>query len=127
MAEKMSYKQLVKGTQELQREISRGSEAIRSKVVEFDDEAEDTSRVAEMIGQMRVDTATTSETRQLARLTKGLSEAAIAYASAGDKTARSARAAEEQARTTHEGIHERLHRAPVDNIWDLDPEWLRQE
>ena len=126
MADKLTYRQLQKAVTDLQKAVARGSEAITVRAQHIDDEAKDTTRVAEMIGSMGVDTSTVAETQQLSRIMRGVSEAAITYASKADATARAAGAAYEQARTSHGGIHEAYTRAPVD-VSNLDREWLRQE
>ncbi|MEU2873017.1 hypothetical protein ABZ769_28100 [Streptomyces olivoreticuli] len=123
----LTYKQLQKAVTDLRKDVTRASEAIRERSRKIDEEAQDTARVAEMIGGMGVDNATTSETRDLARIMKGVSEAAIAYAAAGDTTARAAGAAYDQAHTTHGGIQEAVSRAPVDRVHDVNREWFRQE
>ena len=122
----LTYKQLQKAVTDLGKEVTKASEAIHIRARRIDDEARDTARVSEMIGQMGVDAATVSETHHLSRVMQGVSEAAIAYASAGDTTAKAARAAHEQARTTHDGINEAVGRSPVD-VHGLNREWLRQE
>ncbi|MEU7435634.1 hypothetical protein AB0B07_33075 [Streptomyces sioyaensis] len=122
----ITYRQLKADVENLAKEVSRDSEAVRCSVQRIDSDAKDTARVAEMIAGMGVDTATLGETRDLARLMGGFSEAAIAYASAGDNTAKSANAAAVQAHTTHGGFQEAYSRAPVD-VRNLNREWLRQD
>lgn len=123
----LTYKQLKQAVQGLQKDVLRASDAIRARAKQIDEEAQDTARVAEMIGSMSVDTATVSETRELSRIMRGVSEDAIAYASAGDTTAKAATAASDQAHTTHNGIQEMVTRAPVDGIHDVNRDWFRQE
>ncbi|WP_331756592.1 hypothetical protein [Streptomyces decoyicus] len=122
----ITYKQLKAAVEDLAKEVNRASDAIRARAQQIDEEAKDTARIAEMIASMGVDTETVGETRDLSRLMNGVSEAAIAYASAGDNTAKSASAAAIQAHTTHGGIQEAVSRAPVD-VRGLDREWLRQD
>ncbi|MGY5127292.1 hypothetical protein [Streptomyces nigrescens] len=122
----ITYKQLKTAVESLAKETARGSEAVRQAVQLIDADAKDTARIAEMIASMGVDTATVGETRHLARLMGGFSEAAIAYASAGDNTVKSASAAATQARTTHGGIQEAVSRSTVD-VRNLNREWLRQD
>ncbi|PBC72265.1 MULTISPECIES: hypothetical protein [unclassified Streptomyces] len=121
----ITYKQLKAAVEGLAKEVTRASDAIRGKAQQIDEEAKDTARIAEMIAGMGVDTATVGETRDLSRLMNGVSEAAIAYASAGGNTAKSANAAAIQAHTTHGGIQEAFARAALD-MSHLDREWLRQ-
>ncbi|MFJ5294566.1 hypothetical protein [Streptomyces sp. NPDC088348] len=122
----LTYKQLQKAVTDIKKDVTRAADAIRAKSQKIDDEAQDTSRVAEMIGGMGVDPETVAETRDLSRIMKGVSEATIAYASAGDTTAKAADAAYTQAHSTHGGIQEAVSRSSVD-VRNLDREWLRQE
>jgi hypothetical protein len=122
----LTYKQLQTAVTNLSKDVTRATDAIRAKAQKIEEEAKDTSHVAEVIGGMGVDPYTTSETRDLSRLMNGVSEAAIEYASAGDTTAKYATAAYDQAHTTHGGIQEAFTRAPVD-MTNLNREWLRQE
>lgn len=125
MAE-LTYKQLLKEVADVRNEVVRGAEAIRKESARIDDEAKDTASIAEMIAGMGVDTSTVAETRELSKIMAGLSKATIAYANAGDTTAKMADAAHQQARTTHAGIQEAYTRSPVD-LQGLNREWLRQE
>jgi hypothetical protein len=123
----LTYSQLQKAVADLQVNTARGAEAIRTRAQRIDEEAQDTARVAEMVTAMGVDADTAAETKQLASLMHGVSEAAIAYASAGDTTAKAAKAARDQAQTTHSRIHEAVSRSTVSNIHSVNREWLRQE
>ncbi|MFD5899151.1 hypothetical protein [Streptomyces sp. NPDC060366] len=122
----MTYSQLQQAVTGLSKDITKASGAIRGRAQVMDEEAQDTARVAQQIGGMGVDPATTSETQELARIMKGVSEAAIAYASAGDTTAKTANAAFAQGVASHGGIQEAHRRSTVD-MSNLKPEWLRQE
>lgn len=122
----LTYKQLQQEVAALSQSITRSSDAIRVRAQTIDEEAQDTSRVAEQIGGMGVDPYTVAETRDLSRLMKGVSEAVIAYAAAGNTTAKTATAVYIQAHNTHGGIQEAFTRAPVD-MSNLNREWLRQE
>jgi hypothetical protein len=123
----LTYKQLQSAVTDLKKNVTRASQAIQARAQTIDDEAKDTARVADMIASMQVDTATVSETGDLSRILRGVSDAAITYAAAGDNTARAAQTAHQQAHTTHDGINEAVNRAPVDNIHRVHREWLRQE
>lgn len=122
----LTYKKLQKAVTDLAKDVAKGSEAIRSAAQWIDEEAQDTSRVAEAIGGMGVDRETVSETHELSKAMRGVSEGAIDYASSGDNTTKAAKAAYEQAHTTHNGIQEAYSRSTV-NISNLNREWLRQE
>jgi hypothetical protein len=124
----LTYAQLAKATTSLARDIARSTEAIRVHAKTIDDEAKDTSRVAESIASLKVDAATVAETREVARIMTGLSEAVLAYASAGDDTARAAQVAHDQNKTSHARIGEAITRSPVGReIYDTDRGWLTQE
>lgn len=122
----LTYKHLQTQVADLEKAILGDGEAIARSAQQIKDEATDTARVADMIGMKRVDTATINETRELSKIMAGLSDAAIAYAAAGDDTAAAARAAGDQARTTHAGIQEAVSRAPVD-VRNLDRDWLTHD
>ena len=123
----LTYKQLQQAVADLAKEVTRTAEAIRSRGQQINDEATDTARVAEHISRLNVDSETVAETRELAKMFAGVSEAAIAYASAGDNTAKAAQAAGEQAKESHGGIHEAVSRSGVNGIHNVKREWFTQE
>ncbi|MFD9443400.1 hypothetical protein [Streptomyces sp. NPDC060001] len=124
----LTYAQLAKQVTDLGKTIARDTEAISAQAAAIAEEATDTARVAEMIGAVRVDQATVGETRELAKLMDGVTAAATAYAAAGDTTARTALAAQDQNKASHSGIGEAMGRSPVGReIYDVDREWLRQD
>lgn len=122
----ITYTQLTAAVAAMEKGIALAAGQIRERTDKIDEIAESTARTADGIASLNVDTATVSETRELARILRGVSEAAIAYANAGDTTTKAAAAAGAQARTTHAGIHEAYGRAPVD-LSGVNREWLRQE
>ena len=124
----LTYKQLQAAVTAVAKDVTRASEAIRGEARRIDEEATDTARIADVISSLRVDKATVAETRELSRIMAGLSEAAIAYATCGDTTAKTAQAAHDQNHSSHDGIHHAVQRSSVGrDIHDLDREWLRQE
>ncbi len=124
----LTYAQLAKATAALTKDIGRSAEAIRGHAKAIADEAQDTARVAESIGAMKVDTATVAETRELARHMDALAGATTEYASAGDTTARAAQAAHDQNKTSHAGIGEAAARSTAGReVYDIDRGWLTQE
>lgn len=114
MAADLTYRQLLRATRELAREVRRDTEAHRKLAAKQDEEAKDTGRIAEQIAALGVDAATVAETREVARNMRGLSESALAYAAGTDDAARAAKAAENEAVNTHGGIQEAVDRSPVD-------------
>jgi hypothetical protein len=106
---------------------AKDAEAVRTLAKFIDDEAQDTARVAEGIASFRVDTDTVSETHELSKIMAGLSEATIAYASAGDTVSKQAQAVHNTARAAHDGIEEAFARSTASNVYDLNRDWLAQE
>ncbi|MFD9004410.1 hypothetical protein ACFV0T_26215 [Streptomyces sp. NPDC059582] len=124
----LTYKGLQASTTALAKDIARSAEAIRKESQAIDDEAKDTGRQADGIASLRVDNTTVSETRDLAKIMAGLSDAVIAYASAGDTTARHAQAAHQQNHDSHDRIHEAVRRSPVGrDIYDVNRAWVNPE
>lgn len=122
----LTYRQLQAAITDLGRNVTRGAEAISAQTQRIDEEAQDTARLAEQIQSMGVDAATVSETQETAKTMAGLSTAARTYASAGDTTARAAKAAHEQAHASHDGINEAVNRSTID-VSHLSRDWLRRE
>lgn len=124
----LTYAQLAGQVNNLAKTIAKDGEAIQGLARNIADEAADTGRVADCIGAMRVDRATIGETSQLSKIMAGVSEAAIAYASAGNTTVKAAQAAQAQNKSSHYGIGEAAGRSPVGReIYDVNREWFRQE
>ncbi|MFE5828977.1 hypothetical protein ACFQ8W_01690 [Streptomyces sp. NPDC056508] len=122
----ITYTQLTTALANLEKGIARAADQIRDRTDKIDEIAEETARTADAIASLGVDTATVSETTELAKTLRGVSEAVITYANAGDATARAAAAAGKQAHTAHAGIHEAYGRSTVD-LSGVNREWLRQE
>lgn len=124
----LTYAKLAAMVTNLAKTIARDGEAIQTLAKNINDEAADTARVGDCIAAMRVDTATIGETQQLSKIMAGLSEAAIAYAAAGNTTVKNAQAAQAQNQSSHYRIGEAASRSPVGKaIYDVNREWLRQE
>ena len=124
----LTYAKLSAMVNNLAKTIARDGEAIQALAKNIAEEAADTARVADCIGAMRVDTATIGETQQLSKIMAGLSDAAIAYAAAGDTTVKTAKAAHDQNRSSHYGIGEAASRSPVGKAnYDVNRDWFRQE
>ena len=124
----LTFGGLKAATEAMAKDIARSSEAIRAESKAIDDEADGTARDAESIASMRVDKPSVSETHELAKIMRGLSEAVIAHASAGDTTARQALAARDQNQTSHGQIHEAMGRSPVGaDVYNVDRRWVTPE
>lgn len=124
----ITYRQLQKAVADMTVVIARGNDAIQETARRIAEEARDTARTAEGIGAMNVDTATISETHQTARNMTGLSDAAVAYASAAETTAARAQAVQDANHASHDGINEAAARSPIGSaIYDLNCLWLAVE
>ncbi|MFR9794250.1 hypothetical protein ACL07V_37445 [Streptomyces sp. MB22_4] len=124
----LTYTQLTKAIAEFAETVIRSSGAIHARAQKLEDDAQDTSRIAEQIGAMRVDKATIAETRELAKIMSGLSEQALTYANSGDTTARTAKAAGDQANASHGDFYEAAARSVIGpEVYDIDRTWFRQE
>ncbi|MFF9287528.1 hypothetical protein [Streptomyces griseosporeus] len=124
----LTYAQLSAQLTHLAKTISRDSEALHTHAKTISDEADDTARIAEMIGALRVDPATVAETRDVAHLMRGVSQAATAYAAAGDTTAKTAQAAQEQNKASHSAIGEAAARSTAGAaVYDVERPWLLPE
>lgn len=122
----LTHTQLKRAVLAMAKTVSRDAEAIRTLAKEIDDEARDTARVGDIIGAIRVDTATVGETRELSKIMAGLSEASIQYATGASTASSRAQAVHDEAQRTHDGIQEAFRRSPVD-LRDVNREWFRQE
>ncbi|MFF3067156.1 hypothetical protein [Kitasatospora sp. NPDC057936] len=120
----LTHRELVRQVRELSRELRRDTAAFRALAKAQQQEAQETGRIADQIAALHVDSATIAETREVARIMQGLSQAAIAYESAAEEAGRSAAATETQARTDHDGIQQAVDSSPVPMA---DRTWYTQE
>ncbi|GGU49822.1 hypothetical protein [Streptomyces violascens] len=124
MAAKVTYRQLRREVQALAKNVRKGAEQIRQRTTVIDAAAKDTGKVAEQIGRMGVAQATIAETAELAKIMAGLSKAVIAYAVSTDTTAKAAKAVDDQAKASHEGIQQAMNRSPDAA---KDTRWYQQQ
>lgn len=122
----ITYRQLQRTVATFSKDVMQHSGMVRADAQSVDREATDTARDAEVIASLGVDSATVAETHELARVAADVSQAATAYAAAGNTTGKAAQAAGAQATASHGGIHEAYNRSTVD-ISRMKPEWLTQE
>lgn len=120
----LTYRQLRREARALARDIRRSARAHAWAARTQAGEAKDTGRVAEQISGMKVDAATVSETRELAKIMQGISTVALTVEAAANEAERAAAVAEQQAVTDHGGIQEAHDRAPVPMA---KSDWYRQE
>ena len=122
----LKNKQLQAAVTALGKRVTQDAEAVRAAAHTISTEAQDTGRIADQISGLGVDPATVGETRELSKVMQAVSDASTTYASASDTTARAAFAAVDQARTSHDGIHEAVNRSPVD-VSGLNRSWVTPE
>ncbi|MEV5129326.1 hypothetical protein AB0K87_02195 [Streptomyces sp. NPDC053705] len=103
-----TYRQLRAQVQELARLVATDGETIRQIGLCAEQNAQAVARVADSLANLEVDTLTTGEAKDVARIMRGVSDAAITVASTTDAVGAAARAADTQARRTHEGIDEQV-------------------
>lgn len=123
----ISMNQFLRAVAAFSQQVSANAEATRGWALFIETEGDDTGRVAEMIAAKRVDPDTVSETHELARIMRGLSEQAIQYAATSDTTVRLAKASHDEVMSTHHGIGEQVNASTASGIYDASNDWLRVE
>ncbi|MFD3847970.1 hypothetical protein ACFWVB_19015 [Streptomyces microflavus] len=113
MAEIITYRELRAQVQQLTRLIGMDGETIRQIGQRADQNAQAVAGVADRLASLEVDTLTTGEAKDVSRIMRGLSTAAIQVASACDTSIGAARAADAQAHRTHEGVDEQANAMTV--------------
>lgn len=127
MATDLTYKALVRATEAKEKTSARNAERVKAAADTITEHADDTAKDADALGAKSVDRDSISECQELARIIRGVSDGAISYAAKGAETARAAKAAGDQARTTHAGFQEAFDRSTVTNLQDVDRDWFEQE
>lgn len=126
MAE-LTYKALLSAVQAKEKALARNAESVKRAADTIKEHADDTARDADALGAKSVDRDSISECEQLGRIIRGVSDRAISYAARGVDTAKAARAAGDQARTTHAGFQEAFDRSTVTDLEKVSRDWFEQE
>ncbi|WP_331726587.1 hypothetical protein OG592_44130 (plasmid) [Streptomyces avidinii] len=103
-----TYRALRAEVQKVAYSVAKEGETIRGIGERAEQNARAVARIADNLANLDVDTLTTGEAKDTARIMRGLSTAAIAAASAADSVTSAARAADAQAQKSHEGIDEQV-------------------
>ncbi|MFJ9188472.1 hypothetical protein ACIRQO_36150 [Streptomyces anulatus] len=103
-----TYRELRAQVQALARLVARDGETIREIGRRADQNAQAVALVADQLAGLEVDTLTTGEAKDVARIMRGVSDTSITVASSCDTVVGAARAADAQARKTHEGVDEQV-------------------
>lgn len=104
----ITYRALRAEVQALASSVAHDGETIRQIGQRAALNSQHVAQVADQLSNLEVDTLTTGEAKDVSRIMQGLSTAAIAAASASDTVGAAARAADAQARKSHEGIDEQV-------------------
>ncbi|GAA2770308.1 hypothetical protein XF35_39575 [Streptomyces platensis subsp. clarensis] len=126
MAE-LTFKALVRKTEAKERALARNAEGVKQAADRIKDLADDTASDADALGAKTVDRDSLAECQELARIIRGVSDGAIDYASKTADTAKAAKAAGDQARTTHAGFQEAFDRSDVTDLEKVSRDWFEQE
>ncbi|WP_327310063.1 hypothetical protein OG730_43625 (plasmid) [Streptomyces sp. NBC_01298] len=103
-----TYRALRAEVQKVAYSVAKEGELIRGIGQRADQNAQRVAQIADDLANLEVDTHTTGEAKDTARIMRGLSQVAIAAASAADTVGGAARAADAQAQKSHEGIDEQV-------------------
>lgn len=123
----LTFKALVRAIEAKEKNLARNAERVKVAADTIKEHADDTTRDADALGAKSVDRDSLAECQELAKTIRGVSDGAISYAAKGFDTARQARAAADQARTTHGGFQEAFDRSTVTGKEDVSRDWLEQE
>ncbi|MFE4206083.1 hypothetical protein ACFRSX_32810 [Streptomyces goshikiensis] len=126
MAE-LTFKVLVKKTKDKEKALVRNAEGVKKAADNIKDLADDTASDADALGAKSVDRDSLAECQELAKVIRGVSVGALTYASKASDTAKAAKAAGDQAHTTHAGFQEAFDRSDVDGLEKVSRDWFEQE
>lgn len=123
----LTYKALLRAVEAKEKALARNAESVKKAADTIKEHADDTAKDADALGAKSVDRDSISECQELARIIRGVSNGAIAYAARGVDTAKAARAAGDQARTTHGQFQEAFDRSTVTDLEKVSRDWFEQE
>ncbi|MFJ2875460.1 MULTISPECIES: hypothetical protein [unclassified Streptomyces] len=126
MAE-LTYRVLVRKVQDKEKAMARNAEGVKKAAEHIKELADDTASDADALGAKSVDRDSLAECQELSKIIRGVSEAAITYASKTSDTAKAAKAVGDQARTTHAGFQEAFTRSDVSDLEKVSRDWFEQE
>lgn len=123
----LTFKALVRAVELKEKTLARHAESVKRAADNITEHADDTARDADALGAKSVDRDSIAECQELAKVIRGVSDGAISYAAKGADTAKAAKAAGDQARTTHGGFQEAFDRSTVTGLENVSRDWLEQE
>lgn len=126
MAE-LTYKVLIRRTQDKEKALARNAEGVKQAADSIRALADDTASDADALGAKSVDRDSLAECQELVKVICGVSEGAATYAAKTADTAKAAKAAGDQARTTHAGFQEAFDRSSVTDLQKVSRDWFEQQ
>lgn len=127
MSSELTYKALRALVAQLERKVSRNADDVRSAAQVIEAEATETRRESDQLAAKSVDKDSQSDSQELSKVIKGLSDGILTYAAKAQDTAKQAKAAGDQAKSTHGGFQEAFDRSQVDGLENVDRDWFTQE
>lgn len=123
----LTYKALLRAVQDKEKALARNAESVKKAADTIKEHADDTAKDADALGAKSVDRDSIAECQELSKTIAGMSDGALAYAAKADDTAKAAKAAGDQARTTHAGFQEAFDRSTVTGLENVSRDWFEQE
>ena len=123
----LTYKALMRAVQDKEKALARNAENVKKAADTIKEHADDTAKDADALGAKSVDRDSIAECQELSKTIAGMSDGALAYAAKADDTAKAAKAAGDQARTTHAGFQEAFDRSTVTGLENVSRDWFEQE
>ncbi|MFF1444129.1 hypothetical protein [Streptomyces sp. NPDC058295] len=127
MSTDLTYKALMRAVQQKQQTLARNAENVKQAADTITQHADDTAKDADILGAKSVDRDSVAECQELSKAIRGVSDTANTYAAKGVDTAKAAKAAADQARSTHGGFQEAFDRSSITGIEDVSRDWFEQE
>lgn len=127
MSSDLTYKALQREVAKLERKVARNADEVKAAAKVIDAEATETLRESEQIAAKSVDRDSVADSQELSRVIKGLSDGILTYAAKAQDTAKQAKAAGDQAKSTHGGFQEAFDRSSVAGLENVDRDWFAQE
>lgn len=126
MSSDLTYKALRAKAANLEKKVSRNADDIKEAAKVIDEEAKETGREADQMATKSVDKDSVADSKELSKVIKGLSDGILTYAAKAQDTAKQAKAAGDQAKSTHGGFQEAFDRSDVDGLENVDRDWFEQ-
>ncbi|MGS2592140.1 hypothetical protein [Streptomyces hebeiensis] len=126
MSSDLTYKALQAKVTTLEKKVSRNADDIKTAAKVIDAEATESSRESDQMAAKSVDRDTVADSHELSKVIKGLSDGILTYAAKALDTAKQAKAAGDQAKSTHGGFQEAFDRSTVDGLENVSRDWFEQ-